>query len=105
MDVGDRENPDKDVGDLPIQELKNLPLELQSSEQQLLGQVTEVIGFGPLSEHKLQFAPRRIVDKAIQRERKNYLENGAFESVSIKSLPRDANIISSHHFLQVKKDG
>ena len=83
MDVGDHENLHKDVGGTPIQDLKYLPMSLQSSEQTTLRQMAEVVGFQPVTEHKLQFAPRWIIDKAIHKERQNYVNQQAFVSVSI----------------------
>ena len=67
--------------------------------------MAEVVGFKPVTEHKLQFAPRWIIDKAIHKERQNYVNQQAFVPVSIKSIPRSANVITSHHFFRIKKDG
>ncbi len=48
------------------------PLPLESCEQEVLKQIRKVIGDKPVSENKLQFAPRWVIDKAIEKEKKNY---------------------------------
>ena len=104
-DVEDRTILKKDAVHVPIQTLKSFPPELESTEQILLRQMVEVVVFQPVTEHKIHFAPRGITDKTIESERKNYERKNAFIPVSIKSIPRGSNIISSHHILQIKKDG
>ncbi len=56
-----------------------------------------------MSENKLQFAPRWVIYKAIEKEKKKY--KASVEPVSRLNLPRNANMISSHHFFNVKFDG
>ena len=46
-----------------------------------------------------------IIEKAIQNEKNNFIEKKAFREVNVKSLPKGANLISSHCFFQVKTDG
>ena len=43
------------------------------------------------------------MDRAITKEKDNY--DGCFEDIKITDLPKNANLITSHHFLQVKSDG
>ena len=74
-------------------------------EQALLRQLREVIRDEPVSESRLQFLPRWMLDKAILEEKKNFALNHAFEEWNIRALPRDANLISSHFFFQLKHDG
>ena len=64
-----------------------------------------MIGYKPVSEFRLQFAPRWLLDKAIETEKQNYFSEGAYEEVKLNTLPRNANIISSQHFFQIKTDG
>ena len=64
-----------------------------------------VVGDKPTSEFKLQFAPQWIVDQAIAAEKENYLHANAYQEVEYGQLPRNANIISSHHFFQIRCDG
>ena len=95
--------PEKDVGVTQIVSPDQLPKMLQSSEQKVLREIKDVIGVRTASEHSLQFAPQWILQKAIDNERDEYRKH--VNEVDIRTLPRDANIISSHHFFQVKHDG
>ena len=108
LDIGapflDKETS-KDIGDTKLTAPKSLPTELQSHEQEVLRKIREIVGDQPVSESKLQFAPRWILDKAIAKEKANYKEKEAYRPVSIRSLRRGSNIISSHHFFHVKTDG
>ena len=95
--------PEKSVGSTPIISHQQVPHFLQSSEQKILEEIRSVIGDRTASESILQFAPRWILQKAIDKELSEYRRN--IEEVDIRILPRDANIISSHHFFQIKHDG
>ena len=77
--------------------------QLESDEQKILTQIKKVIGDKTVSERKHNFAPQWIIDKAKAKEKDKY--DGCFEEVKIKDLPKDANLITSHHFFQVKSDG
>ena len=108
LDIGttsNAENREKDIGDTSITPPKELPTSLESIEQELLQRMRQVVGDQPISESKLQFAPRWILDKAISKEKANYKEKNAYIPMSIRSLPRRSNIISSHHFFHIKTDG
>jgi len=99
----DPPTPDKDIGSTVIRSPPHIPYNLQSSEQELLRQAKSVLGKNQASEFKLQFVPRWIIDKSIATERENY--HGAYEEVDFRDLPPNANIISSHHFFEIKHDG
>ena len=95
----------KDIGDTAITGPSRLPASLESSKQEILRHIRDVVGDQPVSESKLQFAPRWILDKAIAKEKANYKDKDAYVSMAIRSLPRRSNVISSHHFFHVKTDG
>jgi len=108
MDIGSptpKQDIAKDIGTSTIQAPDSFPTSLESTEQELLLRIKDVVGDASVTEHKLQFAPRWIIDKAINKEKKNYKDKEAYVPVSIRSVPRQSNIISSHHFFQVKTDG
>ena len=97
--------PDKDIGSIDVLPPPSLPIDLKSTEQKLLYDIKQVIGDKPVSEFRLQFAPRWLIDKAINNEKQNYKLAKAYEEVPLSSLAKDANIITSHHFFEVKFDG
>ena len=97
--------PERHIGSTPVAPPPSLPARLESSEKIILQEIRNVVGDKPVSEFRLQFAPRWLLDKSIDTEKENYFAEGAYEEVDIKTLPRNANIISSHHFFQVKHDG
>ena len=99
------QRPVKDVGQTKIAPPPSVPIDLDSSEQQVLRDIHAVIGDSTVSESKLSFAPRWIIDKAIRTEMENYRESGAYEEVDWRKLPRGSNIITSHHFFNIKTDG
>ena len=101
----DPPRPDRDIGSTPIAPPPSLPVRLESSEQSILQSLRTIVGDKPVSEFRLQFAPRWLLDKSIETEKQNYFAENAYEEVYIKTLPRSANIISSHHFFQIKHDG
>lgn len=51
----------------------------------------------------LQFVPQCIISQSIQQEKENY--KFFYEKVYCLQLPFRSSIISSHNFLQVKKNG
>ena len=95
--------PERDVGNTSILSHEQVPDFLKSSEQKVLEGIKSVIGDRTASESQLQFAPQWILQKAIDKELSEYRRN--VEEIDIRTLPRDANIISSHHFFQIKHDG
>lgn len=97
--------PSKDIGNVPITSPSSLPFSLTTCEQQVLRNMRSVIGYQPATEFQLQFAPRWILDKSISVEKTNYQSEEAYEEVDIRRLPSRRNLISSHHFFQIKKDG
>lgn len=78
---------------------------LYITKQQELNWIRNVVECQPISELKMQFTPQLVFDKAIQTEMLNYEEQNSFETLSIQYLPRNSNIISSHHFFKDKHDG
>lgn len=100
------DQPSKDIGHtLPSPPPPTQP-PLKSASQKILQTLMNQFGSGtPLTEHKLQCAPRWLLDQAIEKEKKAYLERKAYAPVQLQSLPRNANLISSHHFFVIKHDG
>lgn len=80
-------------------------MKLQSYEKTILKQLAETSRFEPVSENKLQFATRWVIDKSIQKEKSNYIGQRTFQPIRMSSLPRNANLKSSHHFFELKLDG
>ena len=106
FDIGsatEKENPQRDIGEYQFRMPTEFPLPLESCEQDILKQIRNVIGDKAVSESKLQFAPRWIIDKAIENEKNNY--KSSIEPVCRFNLPGNANVVSSHHFFVVKFDG
>lgn len=68
---GTASNPEKDIGDVPVTSTPSLPFSFESSEQAVLRKSHSVIGYNPVSEFRLQFAPRLIIDESIQKENNN----------------------------------
>lgn len=99
----DPPRPDKDIGNVPIRPPPNIPYKLDSSEQEVLKWAYSMLGDQTISEARLEFLPRWIIDKSISKEKANYAT--AYEELDIASLPKEANLISSHHFFQVKHEG
>ena len=105
-DINREYNPpqtSKDVGNVLIAAPPDIPTSRKTSEQEILKRAREVLGEKPLSEHQLQFVPQWVIDKSIAKEKENY--NGAYEELHISQLPPNANLISSHHFFQLKHEG
>lgn len=96
--------PAKDDGDTPVLPLSVLPTQLEAAEQTILRQLKEVLCDVQVSESRLEFAPRWVIDKAIQKEKDNFRDKKTFREVRIQDLPKNANLISSHCFFQVKLD-
>ena len=94
--------PQKDIDGTALMSPPQLPHSLQSSEQLVLHEMKGVVGDGPVSEFKLQFAPRWIIDKAIADEKSNYHDAGAYRELHFRQTPKGTNVITSHHFFQIK---
>lgn len=99
----DPELPEKDIGNVEVRAPQQDGHELKSCEQELLKEISSVIKNKDVLERELEWVPRWLLDKAIQKEKDNY--RSAFQEVDVASLPRDANIITSHHFFGIKYDG
>lgn len=67
--------------------------------------IWEVIGYSAGTEQHLQFAPRCVIEEAIDQEMKDYQRQNSFEEFEIRLLSKRRNIITSTHFFQSKKDG
>ncbi len=89
------ENQHKDIGEYQSRLPTEIPLSLESCEQEILQKLLSVIGDEEMSESKLQFAPPRIIEKAKARDFANYKDS--VQMFGHSSLPRSANIVSSHH--------
>ncbi|CAN8069708.1 unnamed protein product [Agarophyton chilense] len=94
----------RDVGDTPLRFVMRSE-NLLSLEQSILKQIEKVIANQPAITSKLQVAPRGIIDKSIDAEKRNHSESATYKPISIKGLQRNANIISSHHFFVTNFDG
>ena len=94
---------EKDLGSIKIIEPPSLPHDLESIEQEILRQLHDLVGNVQMSEADLHFLPCWIIDKAIAKEMENYKD--AFREVEWMHLPKCSNVISSHHFFDVKLDG
>lgn len=73
--------PEKDIGETKVTAPPGLPFSLESDEQQVLQQIYATLGDKPISESVLGFAPRWILNNAIEKERKNYADVGAYQEV------------------------
>ena len=91
------------MGNVLITAPPDITTSLKTSEQGILKRARDVLGEKQLSEHQLQCVPQWVSDKAIAKEKENY--NGAYEELLISQLPPNANLISSHHFFQLKHEG
>lgn len=72
-------------------------------EQGILHEIANVIGSRSVSDSTLEWAPRWVLDKSIASEKGNYKD--AFEEVHYVSVSKNAKLITSHHFFQVKPEG
>ena len=108
MDVGTPcsvlDNTEKDIGSHSGGPADS-NCKMESDEQEILRKIRDVVGYEPVSEARLQFAPSWLIQKAIDAELNNYKSKGAYTTVHKRGVPRDANLISSHHFFQIKTDG
>ena len=95
----------KDIGNAHVLGAKDLNAKLSSLKQEDLTRIQELFGDSPVTESKLQFAPRWLLDETTAKEKANYMEMGVYQPISIRDVLRNANIISSHHFFQVKRGG
>ena len=95
----------KDIGETRLAGPKDFNATLSSLKQEELTRIRDLLGDSSVTESKLQFAPRWLLDESIAKEKANYVERGAYQPVSIRDVPRNSSIISSHHFFQVKRDG
>ena len=71
------------------------------TEQMLLQQIQAAIGDSDVSLTQLQWAPTWLLDKAVTIEKENYLK--ACKPIKLLDLPPRSNVISSHHFISIKK--
>lgn len=98
LDIGSVTSEDNIVKDIVPGALVSPPSLLQlfeSTRQDLLRKMKGKIGEGTVTESTLPFAPRWMLDDAIQMEKDNYREKEAYVPVSIRNVPRNSNVISS----------
>lgn len=77
---------------------------LTSTTQKILQNLYQCLGNEPLSQDKLQYAPRWLLDEAVEKQKNSYAERKAYVSISICFLPLNSSLISSHHFFVFKHD-
>lgn len=100
----DTEELDRDIGNVAVAVPPEVPFNLFSSEQKILKEILHVIGKNPTTEFHLQGAPRWLIDKSMATEKESYKREEAYRGVKLQDLPCGSNIISSHHFFQIKHD-
>lgn len=98
-------DPTLDIGETNIPDKLPTGASVQSDEQAILRTAYSTMKGKQMYEHELGSIPSWIITKAIQNEKDNYLREGCYEEVHAKDLPPQANIISSHHFFEVKTQG
>ena len=82
----------------------NFDYKLESDEQQILRKIRNVAGYEPVLEAIIQFTPSWMIQKAIETELNNYKGEIAYKTVHKCNVPRNSNVVSSHHFFQIKTD-
>lgn len=75
--------------------------DLISDEQRILKKIYLATGGAQLSRNKMECAPQWVLDKAVKEELENSWKD-AFLEVSERSIPKNANVISSHVVYKVK---
>lgn len=98
------EKPEKEVGKTQVDSPLKILCYLESQEQKLIEELRRTFGDNQITESRIQYEPRWIVEKAIQKKKENYAENKAYKEVNARRLPRDANLIILHCFSQIKTD-
>ena len=94
-----QEKPCKDIGNAQVSDSVTLG-PLRSDKDLELAKVYEVIGHATVMRRDLEFAPPWLIDEAYNEEEKNW--DGVYQSVEEVSVPRDANVISSHVAYKIK---
>jgi hypothetical protein len=74
---------------------------LQDAEQIILRQIQDVIGNEDVSPRQLELVPSWLLEKAVNVEKTQYLQ--ACQPFPRREVPSNSNILSSHHFFNVKK--
>lgn len=74
----------------------------QSDEQSVLRGPCKSPEGKQLYEHELGNIPSCIIAQSIQNEKENYTRENYYTEVRMRDLPPNANIISSHHFFEIK---
>lgn len=93
-----------DIGDLAhdIQDTENGKCDsLRSDKARILDKIHETVGSQQVTGGKLAFAPPWILEQAFNKEHDSNWAN-AYEMVPEKSVPRNANTITSHVVYKVK---
>lgn len=58
--------------------------------------------YNPVSEFRLKFAPRWIIDEYIQNEKNSYKTADPFKEKYVGKIPKGSDLIASHHSFEVK---
>jgi hypothetical protein len=73
-------------------------------EQRLLAEEFDVVGSKEVSSSALSFLPPLVIEKAVEKERQNYMN--VVEETSYAKAGPHANVLSTHSFLKIKfEDG
>lgn len=97
----------KDIGtyanDMPAREDEPHPTMLIRDQSHELRLISDVIGSKQVTASKLDFVPPWILQEALRSEHESNWKD-AYTEVSDESVPRSANVISSHVIYKVKTD-
>lgn len=97
--------PEKGISDVTSLSPPSIPYSVESSEQPVLQKIHSVIWYNPVCELWLQFAPLWIIYECIQNKKNNYKSAHTFEEKNVRRIPKVSNLILSHHFFEIQKDG
>lgn len=95
--------PEKDIGPTAHQQQIPVKFELQSDEQKVLQEIHKVTGGAQVSRKKMDCAPQWVLDKAVAEELDKAWKD-AYVEVPEQTVPRNANIITSHIVYKVKRE-
>ena len=98
------EQVEKDIGDVIVSH-DEYTGKLESTKDKALAEVYGVIGHDTVMLRDLEFAPPWLVKEAYDIEEANW--QGVYEVVEESSIPKNANVVSSHvaYKIKVSEDG
>lgn len=107
-DTARSDGGDKDIGSYALQQNRShneTPKQpyLTRDHQTELDTIQETIGSKQVSRSQLGFAPPWLLDESLKSEHDSNWKN-AYVEVQDKTVPRDANVISSHVIYKVKTE-